>query len=128
MIKVDINPLSVNAAWMGRRRKTQKYKDYEEVMDSLLPEAYKVPDSGNLFIYYKWGLSNTAFDWDNPIKCFQDILQTKYNFNDKRIITALVEKERVAKGDEYVAFFIRDRDKISIDVYDMEYQVDIYND
>ena len=83
MVRVNINPMSVNGAWMGRRVKTQKYRDYEEVMLNLL-EDYDVPEEGDLFIYYKWGLSSAAYDIDNPIKPLQDILQTRYGFNDKR--------------------------------------------
>lgn len=117
MIRVDINPLSVNAAWMGRRRKTQKYRDYEEVMLSLL-EDYDIPEKGNLFILYQWGLSSAAYDWDNPIKCFQDILQNRYDFNDKRIFRAFVEKEKVDRGDEYVQFLVRKLEDVDIIIYD----------
>lgn len=113
MIRVDINPMSVNAAWMGRRVKTQKYRDYEALMLELL-EDYEVPEEGDLFIHYKWGLSNAGYDIDNPIKPLQDILQTRYEFNDKRIVTMLVEKEKVKKGQEYIMFDIFPADMIDM--------------
>ena len=37
-IKVEIKPLSVNAAWQGRRFKTEAYKKYEKEVLSALPE------------------------------------------------------------------------------------------
>jgi len=117
MIRVDINPMSVNAAWRGRRRKTQKYRDYEEVMLGLL-EDYDVPEEGDLFILFQWGLSSSAYDIDNPIKPLQDILQTRYEFNDKRVFRMFVEKEKVKKGEEYVQFIIRRTADIDIIIYD----------
>jgi len=118
MIRVNINPLSVNAAWLGQRRKTPKYREYERVMLELLDDC-EVPEEGNLFILYEWGLSNAGFDIDNPIKPFQDILQTRYEFNDKRIVTMLVNKFKVKRGDEYVQFDVRLRDNIRIEVVDL---------
>lgn len=117
MIRVNINPMSVNAAWMGRRVKTQKYRDYEEVMLNLLDD-YDVPEGGDLFILYQWGLSNAGFDIDNPIKPLQDILQTRYGFNDKRLVTMYVTKEKVKRGKEYIEFLIRAREDIDIIIYD----------
>lgn len=117
MIRVNINPMSVNAAWLGRRRKTQKYKTYEEVMLSLL-EDYEIPAKGDLFILYQWGLSSAAFDIDNPIKPLQDILQTRYGFNDNRLVRMFVEKEKVDKGDEYIQFLIRRKEDVDIIIYD----------
>lgn len=119
MIRVNINPMSVNAAWQGRRRKTDTYRDYEEVMLNLL-EDYDIPEEGDLFVHYRWGLSSVAYDIDNPIKPLQDILQNRYGFNDRRIVTMFVEKEKVKKTEEYVEFefYLRDKITITIEVID----------
>jgi Holliday junction resolvase RusA-like endonuclease len=45
-------------------------------------------------------------DWDNPIKPLQDILQKKYNFDDRRIHKAIVIKKVVKKGEGYFKFSI----------------------
>jgi Holliday junction resolvase RusA-like endonuclease len=46
-------------------------------------------------------------DWDNPVKPLQDILQKKYNFDDRRILRAEVIKNVVKKGGGYFNFEIR---------------------
>lgn len=102
---IEIKPISVNQCWQGRRFKTDKYKVFEKEVLLLLPKNYNIP-SGKLKISLKWGFSSKLSDWDNPIKPFQDILQKKYNFDDKRIFMATVEKEIVKKGNEYIKFSI----------------------
>jgi Holliday junction resolvase RusA-like endonuclease len=71
----------------------------------MLPNDYKVPAEGDLEVIYEFGLSKNA-DWDNPIKPFQDVLQTKYSFNDSRIVKGTVIKNLVKKGDGYINFSI----------------------
>lgn len=58
-------------------------------------------------IYFKFGFSSKASDWDNPIKPIQDILSKKYGFNDKLIRRAVVETEIVKKGKEYFEFELK---------------------
>lgn len=104
-MKINIKPLSVNQCWQGKRFKTPKYKAYEKELLLLLPSNYKVPLKP-LKITLKFGFSSKLSDWDNPIKPFQDILQKKYNFNDSLIYKAIVTKEIVPKGKEYIYFKI----------------------
>lgn len=106
MIKIDIKPLSVNEAWQGRRFKTQKYKEYERSLFYLLPKKIDIP-LPPFQIYFKFGLSSSLADWDNPVKPTQDILSKKYSFNDKLIRKAIVETEIVEKGKEYLIFQIK---------------------
>jgi len=65
-----------------------------------------VPVEGDLEINFEFGL-NTLADWDNPIKPLQDILQKKYDFNDRRVVRATVIKNTVKKGEGYLNFSIR---------------------
>ncbi len=104
-MKVKIKPLSVNKVWRGRRFKTKEYKDYEKLLLSIL-EPLKVPQ-GRLELKLTFGFSSKASDWDNPIKPFQDILQKKYNFDDKWIYRGIVEKVDVKKGEEFIEFEIK---------------------
>lgn len=103
--QIRVKPLSVNRVWMGRRFKTKDYKDYETLVASLLPDDVVIPE-GDLKVTYEFGMSSAASDWDNPVKPFQDVLQKKYNFNDSRIMKALVIKHKVDKGQEFIAFNI----------------------
>ena len=104
-MKIKIKPLSVNECLQGRRFKTPKYKTYErELMLKLKPlELPKPPFE----VYYKFGFSSKLSDYDNPIKPMQDILQKHYNFDDRDIFKAVVEKEIVKKGEEFIEFSIK---------------------
>jgi Holliday junction resolvase RusA-like endonuclease len=105
-VHLKIKPLSVNTAWQGKKFKTPFYKAYEQELLLRLPNSYKVPEEGPLEAFYEFGL-NTVADWDNPIKPLQDILQKKYNFDDRRIHKAVVIKKVVKKGDGYLRFSIK---------------------
>jgi Holliday junction resolvase RusA-like endonuclease len=99
LIKKQISPLSVNQCWQGQRFKTKAYKFYEAELLLTLP-TQKLPPAP-YSIYFEFGFSNVMSDWDNPVKPLQDILQKKYQFNDKDIFEARVVKRKVDKGSEY---------------------------
>jgi len=103
-IQIHRKPLSVNACWQGKRFKTPLYKDYEKEILELLPEKYEIPE-GDLQVRYEFGLNKIA-DWDNPVKPLQDILQKKYDFDDRRIMKAEVIKKVVKRGEGYFNFEI----------------------
>jgi len=123
LVKLDIKPLSVNEAWKGRRFKTDKYKRYESDVLMMLPKII-IPD-GDLFLRIEFGFSNSASDWDNPIKPIVDIFQKKYGFDDKRITKAVVEKVKVKKGGEYIRFLIAPKDKYKLQVFEISLNDDI---
>lgn len=104
MIKIDITPLSVNKAWQGRRFKTHLYKKYESIVLLMLPKlsGLKAPFK----VEINFGFSSTLSDIDNPLKPFLDILQKKYNINDKDIHELNVTKTIVPKGKEHIEFKI----------------------
>lgn len=103
-MRLDIKPLSVNAAWKGRRFKTPEYKSYERAV-LLLLRPLNIPD-GELEIVLTFGC---CFDFDNPVKPFVDCLQKKYGFDDKRITKATIEVFRTEKGREFIEFEIKAR-------------------
>lgn len=106
MNTVDIKALSVNKAWQGRRFKTKEYKAYEHQLLKLLP-AIEVPNKTPLSINIEFGYSNKLADWDNGLKPFVDVLQKRYEFDDRYIKKAVVTvNNEVAKGDEYIKFNI----------------------
>jgi len=106
MTRVDVKPLSVNDAWKGQRYKTDKYKAYTQKMLWLLPRKIELPEPP-YEIYLKFGFSSTLSDWDNAIKQTQDILATKYGFNDKLIRRGVVDTEIVPKGKEFIEFELK---------------------
>ena len=99
---VNIKPLSVNQAWQGKRFKTPTYNNYIRDLLMILPKI-TVPD-GELELYLQFGFSSASSDFDNPVKCFVDCLQKKYNFNDKMIKRCIIDVDKVKKGDEYIKF------------------------
>lgn len=102
--KVNIKPLTQNRAWKGRRFKSDQYKAYAIAVSLLLPANLIVPD-GLLKVYYEFGISTNS-DFDNPCKMFTDILQSKYHFNDSKIMEAHIKKVIVKKGEEFIKFRI----------------------
>ncbi len=98
-IRCNIKPLSVNNAWRGRRFKTPEYKAYEKELLYTLPSR-ELPEPPYK-ISFEFGLSNMAMDWDNGIKQCQDVLATKYGFNDRDIMEGFAKKVKVKKGEEY---------------------------
>ena len=107
MPKINIKPMSVNSAWQGKRFKTKRYKDYERECFFALPEGLVIPD-GKIKVSLVFGFSSTLSDADNPVKCFIDILQKKYKFNDNKIYEYSIKKVDVQKGDEFIEFNIKD--------------------
>ena len=104
MYKIDIKPLSANRAWYGRRFLTSEYKTYKQELHYLLP-AIEL-EEGELKLEMEIGVQG-LFDIDNCLKPFIDILQTKYNFNDNKIVELRIKKKKVKKGLEYIKFKIK---------------------
>lgn len=102
--KIDIKPVSVNECWQGKRFKTNIYKCYEIELLGRLPKLILPPPPFMVTLWF--GLSSSLADIDNPVKPFLDILQKKYNFNDKLIEKLIINKERVGKGKEFIIFEI----------------------
>ena len=104
MIIIKIVPLSINAAFQGRRFKTPTYSKYESIVLIMLPKI-SIPEPP-FKVNIQLGFSSTLSDIDNPLKPILDILQKKYNINDKDIFELNVKKEIVKKKNEYFAFEI----------------------
>lgn len=97
--------MSVNKCWQGQRFKTRDYKKYEKLLLQILPKIKKMPKSP-YFIVFEFGVSSKLADWDNPVKPLQDIIQKKYGFDDRDILTAKVDKKITKKNQEYFKFII----------------------
>lgn len=106
-IEKKIKLLSVNQAWQGKRYKSKKYSQYEKSLLWTLPNI-SIPNFKQYYIVYIFKFSNNLFDWDNPIKPLQDILQKKYGFNDRDITIALTFKKLVSKKNEGFIVYIGD--------------------
>jgi hypothetical protein len=99
VINLKIKPLSVNKAWQGKRFKTHEYKKYEIQMLRMLPNV-EIKEFKQLKITY--GFSNMMADIDNPTKLVLDILQKRYNVNDRDLIYLVLHKVKTKKGEEFI--------------------------
>ena len=99
IINLNIKPLSVNKAWQGKRYKSPEYKKYEIQVLRLLPDI-KIKEFKRLKITY--GFSNMMSDIDNPTKLVLDLLQKKYNVNDRDLIYLVLHKEKTKKREEFI--------------------------
>ncbi len=101
--RVDIKPLSVNAAWQGKRFKTPKYNAFQKEMLLTLPKL-KQDFTGELKVSIHYGFSSKLSDIDNPCKLVLDCLVKKYGFDDRQIYELVQTKEIVKKGQEFIEF------------------------
>ncbi len=104
MITVPIKPISVNEAYKGRRFRTEKCSKFKRDLYFMLPDL-KIPEPPYC-INFKFGLSSASSDGDNCVKVAQDVISSRYNFNDKLIKKWIIEVENVSKGKEYISFKI----------------------
>lgn len=99
--KINEKPLSVNAAFLGRKIKSASYREYEKTMLFMMP-AGKIDSTDMLRIEFFFGFSSKAADIDNPCKPLIDLAQKKYGFNDKMVFELNVRKCIVKKGEEFI--------------------------
>lgn len=128
MNTIKIVPLSINAAFQGRRFKTPIYSKYEAIVLLMLPKL--VIPAPPFKVNIKFGFSSPLADIDNPVKPILDILQKKYNINDKDIFELNLKKEIVTKGNEYFEFEIKRKEiaENAINKYFKKINTNITND
>jgi len=96
------------------RYRSSKYIAFEEKLVYTLLPKLNIPD-GQLEVHYVFGVSSNRFDVDNAIKPFQDVLQVKYGFDDKRIMYLTALKINVKRGEEYIKFEIKKYSKRKVE-------------
>ena len=101
IIKLPIRPLSVNAAWCGRRFKSKAYRAFEkEISVLLLP--YKEKITGYCAVLYRFHLKNwKKTDGDNCVKTVQDFIVKRGIIEDDRFIMRYVI-EKVPSDRDFV--------------------------
>lgn len=102
--RINIKPMSVNAAYRGRRFNTKEHIQWEQLVLYSLPSIELPPPPYE--IAFTFGLSSVNADGDNCIKIAQDVIAKKYGFNDKQIKRWLVEVIKVDKGKEFFEFHL----------------------
>lgn len=108
IIKLPIKPLSVNAAWQGRRFKTKECNQYCKSLLTLLPKNCKI--CGYIEMRYKFFLKNWKMtDGDNLVKVLTDVIvKAGIIEDDRKILRYVIEK------------YPADTDSIEIDIREYE--------
>lgn len=94
-ITLAIKPLSVNAAFQGRRFKTSKCKAYDKTLDiALLPFKSQAVQAPWYVVEYRFYVKNYSLsDGDNLVKVLQDgLVRNRLLSDDRRIKRFSVEK------------------------------------
>jgi len=103
-----VKPLSINAAYTLKRKKSAKYRKFEELM-ALELFGYEIPSrkdvkSMRFKLDIHWGFATSLSDVDNPIKTLLDVLQRWFGFDDKQIMHIAATKTVVGRGQEFISF------------------------
>jgi Holliday junction resolvase RusA-like endonuclease len=90
--RLKIKPLSINAAFQGRRFKTKECNSYCNVLEMMLPRQKSIGEYYELHL--KFHLKNFArTDEDNLVKLLQDCMVKKGMISDDRkIVKHILEK------------------------------------
>ena len=91
-VMVDIQPLTSNRAWYGKRFKSKEYLKYERDLGLLLPRKNII--EGLVEIHYDFYVADKRkHDLDNFIKCLQDtIVKCGYITDDNNIMKIVARK------------------------------------
>lgn len=101
-IETKVKPLSANKMHLGRKVDSKEYRNYKAELLQCLPDI-ELP-GGLLRLRILACLSSKLSDLDNVIKPFLDVLQKRYQFNDRDIYRIVCEKRIVKKGEESLIF------------------------
>lgn len=108
-LKLIVNPLSVNAAYRGRRFKDKALIDFEKQVSRLLPDCKPAATSKDeVFVRYIFHLKNySRSDTFNMEKTLTDMLvKQKYLSDDRYIRAGYVRKEKIMGNIEYIEILI----------------------
>ena len=110
MVLLKIKPISTNRIWSGKRYMSAEAKQFNRNCKlQLLANRVKLDASADvsLQISFRFGLSRDM-DTSNCIKLVEDVICDVLGIDDKLFVGITATKERVKKGQEFIAFDITD--------------------
>ena len=108
MVILKIKPISTNLIWSGRRYMSAEAKQFKrDCKLQLLAKRVKLSVDGELALHLRFGLSRNA-DVSNCIKLVEDVIADVLDVDDILFVGITATKERVKKGQEFIAFDITD--------------------
>ena len=105
MYTINMQALSQNQAWAGRRYKTNAYKEYTEAIKMYLStfQLPKIKPKEKYYLYFVFGIPSRQ-DCSNCVKLFEDILSDYLGVNDRDVYALYSRKVATAKQDCYIRF------------------------
>lgn len=103
-LKLPFKAFSTNDLYAGRKVRSYKYKNFRKAVLQYLEDNYeqKVDLKGNLALSLEIGYSSPLSDASNGIKGIEDVVSEYFKFNDRQIVTIVIDKYLVSKGSEYM--------------------------
>lgn len=104
-VEILMKPLSINAAYQGRRYRTPTYKKYQEDMHLLLPKKKML--EGQIGVLLTFRVKYPAMcDVDNFIKPILDIIVQKgYIYDDRRVYFLQAQKGKATEDSIKIEIF-----------------------
>lgn len=91
MKRIDLKPLSTNKAWRGRHFDTPEKKRYAIALKKQLEGCILADCIAPYEIHWNLYIPK-AMDYDNAIKCTQDLICSHFWIDDKDIYKAIITK------------------------------------
>jgi len=101
--EIDLEPLSINGCWQGRRFKTERYKQWIKLGLWMVKGIEKQEKPYNIEIDF---YMSKLMDIDNPVKGFLDLLKKANIIEDDRYIETLHIRKIVSKDKRIVVRFL----------------------
>lgn len=105
MHTIDLQPLSQNQAWKGRRYSTPEYKLYADRLhiEFRKLDLPKIDPDQRFYVFYEWGITDRQ-DGSNCVKLFEDQICKYLGVNDRKVAAFYSRKRIVKRSDQYIKF------------------------
>jgi Holliday junction resolvase RusA-like endonuclease len=112
-VELPTKPISTNNLYRGKKVRSYDYKKYRAETFKFLGTREEEYDlTGNLYLELEVGYSSPLSDLSNGIKGLEDVLTEYLGFNDRQVVTLVMNKFLVDKGSEYTLVTLRKTRKL----------------
>ena len=107
MYKLDIQALSQNMAWVGKRYKSKAYRQYQQDVKTYLLtfDLPKIEPKEPFYLWFEFGLPSRC-DLSNCIKLLEDIIADHLGVNDRDTMKLHGQKVITKRSESYIKFDI----------------------
>ena len=107
MYVINLQPLSQNQAWSGKRYKSSQYRQYQQDITAYLRTLSlpSIQPKEKYYFYFEFGIPYMQ-DLSNGIKLLEDIISDYLGINDRDVDSIFCRKIITKKIDAYIKFNI----------------------